>query len=363
MRKYPVFVVAGMLATLAAWPQQVGYPQVGSVVDNDGKPVTNVEIVYTNQDTNRSLKSKTDKNGAFYFAGIPLGDYKMQVIAKGGEVLTEKCASVGGRTSTGSNTVSFVVGAASNCTDSASSKRGSANAKVTKEQIKAESDKVASLNTLVAQAQTAMQAQNWPQVEEALKQLIAAQPDTTHWEFYKALADSQKNQNKLEDALQTYGKGTQVAESIVAGTAPKDSRNPNPDPVKAKAGAGAMLTSEGNIYVKLKKPDDAIAAFTKSAEIDPNPSVAYYNICALQYNAGKFADAVVSCQKSITANAGNADAWFIRGAALYKTGKPGTGKYDAPEGTAEALNKYLSLDPNGDHVVEAKNWLKSLGQK
>ena len=124
-----------------------------------------------------------------------------------------------------------------------------------------------------------------------------------------------------------------------------------------------MMTSQGNIYVKLKKLDEAIAAFSKSAEIDPNPSIVYYNLCALQYNAGKLADAVAACQKSITANAGNADAWFIRGAALYKTGKPAAGKYDAPEGTTEALNKYLSLDPNGDHVAEAKSMLKMLGQK
>jgi tetratricopeptide (TPR) repeat protein len=327
--------------------------------------MANVEVIYTDQDTNRAFKTKTDKKGAFLIVGVPSSDYKIQVIDKG-EVIWENTTRIGGglnTTSTRTNTLHITIGEGSSSPSGAGGKGGSSTGKLTKEQMQAESNKVASLNNLVNQAQTAMQAQNWPQVEEALKQLIAAEPDTTHWEFYKALADSQKNQNKFEDALQTYSHGIQVAQSIIAGTAPKDPRNPNPDPAKAKAGAGAMLTSQGNIYVKLKKPDDAIAAFAKSAEVDPNPSVAYYNICALQYNGGKFADAVASCQKSVTANAGNADAWFIQGAALYKTGKPGTGKYDAPEGTTDALNKYLSLDPNGDHVAEAKSMLKALGQK
>ena len=86
---------------------------------------------------------------------------------------------------------------------------------------------------------------------------------------------------KWKNLCRAYDKGIQVAESIAAGTAAKDPRNPNPDPAKAKAGAGTMLTSEGNVYVQLGKTDQAIEAFRKAAEIDPNPALPYYNLCAL----------------------------------------------------------------------------------
>ena len=40
-----------------------------------------------------------------------------------------------------------------------------------------------------------------------------------------------------------------------------------------------------------------------------------------------------------------------------------SGKMVAPEGTTEALNKYLELQPNGVHAQDAKGMLTALGSK
>jgi len=219
------------------------------------------------------------------------------------------------------------------------------------------------LNTLITQAQTAMQAQNWPAAEAALKQLIAAAPDTNRWEFYKALGDAQKNSKEFQDAIQTYAKGITVGQALVSGSVPPDPKNPNSTPAAAKSGVGRMLSSQGNAYLSLEKVDEAVVAFTKAAEIDPNPAIAYYNLCAVEFNAGKYADAAAACDKSVAADATKADAWFYKGAALYKTGKMENGKQTVPGGTAEALNKYLQVDPNGVHVGEVKVMFVAMGQK
>ena len=162
------------------------------------------------------------------------------------------------------------------------------------------------------------------------------------------IKQQQKNADKEQEAAQTYEKGIQVAESVASGKAPQDPHNPNPDPARAKAGAAQMATSEGNIYVKMNKNDEAIASYKKATEIDPSSATAFYNLCAVQFNGGKFDDAAAACDKSIAADPNKADAWFFKGAALAKAGKPGAN---------DALNKYLQLDPSGTHTVEAKTLL------
>src|SRR5256885_4369493 len=59
-----------------------------------------------------------------------------------------------------------------------------------------------------------------------------------------------------------------------------------------------MLTNEGNAYLKLHKNTEAVAAFTKAASMDPNPGVAYFNLCATQYNAGN-SEGALADRKSV----------------------------------------------------------------
>jgi tetratricopeptide (TPR) repeat protein len=219
---------------------------------------------------------------------------------------------------------------------------------------------------MITQAQTALAAKNWEAAEPLLKQMIAI--DGTRYQFYQALGDAQANLNKYDEAVDSYGKGIELAQGVAPGTTPKDPKNPDSDPVKAKASEGQMLTAQGNAYLKLKKTPEAIAAYTKAAEISPNPGVAYFNICATQYNNANseaaVASAIGACDKAIAADPNKADAYFIKGSLLMGAGKmDAQGKYIPPEGTADALNKYLQLDPNGAHAADVKQMLEMIGAK
>jgi len=352
-----VCVILLGLGSLASWGQGFN-GGIKAKVTKDFQPAPNLQVVLTDMGTGRQLKTKTDKSGEFFFSGLQLGDnYILEIFGPKKEVLFSKPdinISQNTVVPLDPDTIELTKPEASGGKAGGEpySATPTKKKKMTKEEEaaqKADVEKVKGMNVLIQQAQAAMQAQNWADAEKALKQLIADDPNTTRWEFYKALGDSQRNEQHLEDALQSYEKGTQVAMAVSSGTAPKDPHNPNADPAKAKEGAGEMLNAQGGIYVQMNNNDKAIEAFKRGAEIDPNPGMAYYNLCAMEFNAAKYDDAAAACDKSVTADPSRADAWFFKGAALSKAGK-------APA-AAEALNKYLQLQPNGTHAAEAKQML------
>ena len=227
-------VLALAVCCLPAAAQNYSGGVKGKITKNS-EPMPNLQLVFTDTDMGRQYKAKTDKNGDFSSAGMRLATYKLEVIGANKEVLYTN-----NRVVVGTNDVmEFPIELAK--PEASGGIAGGASKPMSKEEaakVTADNAKIGNLNELIKQAQAAMQQQNWADADKALTQLIAADPTTTRWEFYKALADSQRNEGKLEESLPTYDKGIQVAESVAAGTAAKDPRNPNPDPVKAKAGAG-----------------------------------------------------------------------------------------------------------------------------
>jgi tetratricopeptide (TPR) repeat protein len=192
---------------------------------------------------------------------------------------------------------------------------GGAQPKISKEELekmKAERDKALGENALIAQLNPAMQAKNWEAAEPILVQLIAMNP--SRWDYQQALGNAQLNLGKNEEAVATYEKAIPLAENA-------SKTDPKADPAKAKTAIGQMLTNEGSAYLKLKKSDKAIEAYTKAAAMDPNPATAYFNLCATQYNSGNTQGALAACDKSIAADPNRADAYFIKGSLMMGDSK------------------------------------------
>src|SRR6201992_3241136 len=85
-----------------------------------------------------------------------------------------------------------------------------------------------------------------------------------------------------------YEMGVQIAQSVATGSTPPDPKNPNSSPAAAKSGELRMLTSQGNAYLKLDKPDQAIASLKKAADLEPGAAVGQYNLCGVAFSAQKF---------------------------------------------------------------------------
>jgi tetratricopeptide (TPR) repeat protein len=200
-------------------------------------------------------------------------------------------------------------------------------------------------NELINRASTALQGRDWPAAEALFRQLAALAP--ANWTYLQGLADAQGMQGKNTDAIAAYEKATALA------LAAKDE--------KARWAAGAMLTAEGNLYVKLKKPAEAMAAYRKATALAQNPATAWFNLCAIAFNAGDVAAALSACDQAIATDPNKADAYFIKGSLMVMDAKAGpNGKMIPAKGTVETLRKYLALAPNGSHVKDVQEMLAVL---
>ena len=63
-------------------------------------------------------------------------------------------------------------------------------------------------NALVAKAQAALDAKQWPEAEAALKQLSSSEP---RWEYSDALGVAQFNQGHYADSIETYQRAIDLA--------------------------------------------------------------------------------------------------------------------------------------------------------
>jgi tetratricopeptide (TPR) repeat protein len=304
---------------LPAYSQTIGAPVQGKVT-MEGSPLPNAQVVLTNADTGKTYKTKSEKSGDFSLMGVPYGNYQVEVVGDKGEKLFSEKTSLGTGNTTGSNFLKIDIVKGATVPDPGAP----AAPKPTKEQlakIEADNKKIAGLNSLINDAQNARKAQDWPKAESSFKQLIAAAPDTSRWDFYMFLGEAQSKTNQLQDAVQTYEKGIQISQSLASGAMPPDPKNPQSTPAAAKAGEVRMLTSQGGIYLKLQKPDEAIAALKKAAALDPGSALGQYNLCGVQFSAQKYDDAKTTC------------------------------------------SKYLQLEPSGAHSAEVKAFLTQMGQK
>src|SRR5436309_3243469 len=256
MKRNAIVLALGVLlfavAFLPARSQTVGAQAEGKVTQ-EGKPLANAPVVFTNTETGKTYKTKTDKNGEFQMLGVPYGSYEVNVLNEKGEKLSSDRTTLGTDNTTTSN-ILRINASKEPITDNKFGLTQPAGPKLTKEQlakIQADNKKIAGLNSLVSDAQNARQAQDWPKAENALKQLVEAAPASSRSDFYMALGEAQGKSNKLAEAAQTYDKGVQVAQSLISGSSPADPKVPSLNPAAARQGAAGMLTAQGNIYMKL----------------------------------------------------------------------------------------------------------------
>src|SRR5580704_6351489 len=198
-----------------------------------------------------------------------------------------------------------------------------------------------SQSALVAKAQAALDAKQWPDAEAALKQLLSSEP---RWEYSEALGTAQLNQGHYADSLDSYQRAIDLGKNV------------------SPADTSRIYTMIGNANLKLKKNDAAIAAYNKAATLSPNPAVAYFNLCATMFNMGQpAAQTVAFCDKAIAADPKKADAYFVKGSSLYGEGAlDKSNKFVPPPGSVEALKQYLVLAPDGPHVQDVKAMLDAL---
>jgi len=198
-----------------------------------------------------------------------------------------------------------------------------------------------------------------PDQRDALKQNLKDLSDKASTEFQaaqKAAPEKDPNQHllwaKLGESYDIAGRNEEAAQAYQQA-------------VLAKPDDPGYYNNLGNVLARAGKIDEARAAYTKSAELDPaKAATAWRNFGISLYNANRLGDAVEPLQKSAQLDPNNAQTWYLLGASLvYKMTVKKVGDKDVPEfapGTIEAYQKAVELDPNGPYGEDAKKGLEQL---
>jgi tetratricopeptide (TPR) repeat protein len=115
----------------------------------------------------------------------------------------------------------------------------------------------------------------------------------------------------------------------------------------------AYYDNFGAAASKVGKNDEAASAYKQAIELDPAHAAHYYlNLGITLMNSGgdeaKRKESAEAFDKAIAADPANANAYYFKGQSLFAAvTTDASGKMVAPDGTTEALNKYLELQPNG----------------
>lgn len=330
----------------------------GDVKGADGQPIKGAEILIERKDMKGTYKgAKSDKKGHYIYNGLPLGSYKVSVVI-GGEV---KDSVDNVRTHLGDPVdVSFDLSKASaqaplspGAAPTAEQERG-----MTKEQKEALEKKAKenaaaiaknkALNDAFNAGKEAMLAKNYDAAVDAFKK--ASEIDVSQPVIWASLGESYTNQ-----AVAKTGADQQAALDLGQQAYAKAIELKPDDPGYHNNYALALAKS--------KKYTEAQAELQKAAQMDPtNAAKYYYNLGAVLVNTGQNDAAGEAFKKAIDADPTYADAQFQYATVLSgKLSTAADGKVTAPPGMQEALEKYLSLRPDGQYAEAAKAMLQMIG--
>ena len=348
--------LAGVLAPRAA--AQTGSIS-GSIMDVNGKPWAEV-VIRTVSDQGAKQETKTDSGGKFSVLNLRSGIYTVFVVFPPPNdkqaPYEAKCRVQGGEDAKVDLNFKDIV--SKQGAEAQEQVKKAEEAKSKMEGLKAH---FAAGNALIDQEKQAkIELQKAPADQrDAFKQKLADVSDQAVKEFQeaaKSLVEKDPNAHlvwfKLGEAYDTAGRNDDAAQAYQQAIA-------------AKPDVPGYYNNLGNVLARAGKIDEAKAAYTKSAGLDPpNAATAWRNFGISLYNANRLGDAVEPLQKAAELDPKNAQTWYLLGASLvYKMTTKRVGNKEEVQfapGTIEAYEKAVELDPNGTWGQQAKQGLEQL---
>lgn len=337
---------------------QGGGSIAGTIDDVIGKPWYNVPMQCVS-DQGQKQETKTDADGHYEFHNLRPGVYHVYVILPAPNKPYDMEIQVGsGNESKADLNFKDVVAKQGAAADEQAKKKAEDAAKF--ETMKTHFTAGRDLLDQEHKAKDALQKAPADQ-KDALKQNLTDLSNKAVAELQEAQkASPDKDTNKhliwatLGEAYDVAGRNEEAAEAYEQA-------------IKLKPDDPGYYNNLGNVLARAGKIDDARAAYSKSAELDPTKAAtAWRNFGISLYNANQGGEAVEPLQKSAQLDPSNAQTWYLLGACLvYKMTVKKVGDKEVPEfapGTIEAYQKALDLDPNGIIGQQAKEGLEQLQQ-
>jgi tetratricopeptide (TPR) repeat protein len=334
----------------------------GTVKGADGKPIQNAEVKITRTDIKANYSIKTNKDGKFNYATLPLGTYDIVITANGQPVLDTK----GARTDYAkpmildvdlSKPQAVAAGPAAPAvpagpaepTEAEKKAMAEAQAKFEKEMkdYQEQQAKNEGLQAAFSAGMEAAKTKNWTGAIEGFTK--ASELDPTQHAVFGQLADVyQKRAETLRGAerLADYKKSAETYAKAIA-IIPTDATY--------RYNASVVMARSNDM-------DGAQSQLNEAVKLDPTGAAkGFRNLGAVYFDTNRSEAAEAAYRKAIELDPQNPDAHFQLGVTLIGRATEKDGKLVAPAGTAEEFQKYLEIAPTGANSEDAKGMLGALG--
>lgn len=365
MKKHSVIAI--LISLIALWlvpsavAQNTGTVK-GVCKDVDGKPIAAAQVEWLNADNGRKYSLKTNNKGEYFSLGITAGKYTVTLSKDGKEIYHFSGVNV----SLDETTLDFdmkkeqaAAAQGAGLTPEQLKQRQEQEAKIAKE-----NNTIKSLNEKLAAAKQAAEAGDFNTAKSTMTEATQMDPNRDllwaklgEYTLSAASKDTDADAKKKDynDAAADYQKALDLKQKALDAEPAKKT----PDATKILA---QYYNNLGQAQSKAGQTDDAIKSYTMAAQLDPAGAAQYYfNQGAVMTNNGKVDEAIAAFDKAIAADPNRAEAYYWKGVNLIGKATLQGDKMVAPDGTAEAFNKYLELQPNGPFAEPAKQMLASIG--
>jgi tetratricopeptide (TPR) repeat protein len=332
--------IAGILAGLMLfWLAGAVYAQVGAmrgfVKDEEGNPIEGVTVTIEGIEIKRSYTVKTDRNGRYLHAGIPLqGTY--QITAKKDGYISDGIRGVRagfGPDDPDRGPYNFVL---------KPGESGKLAFELSQEELEAmrkqqqEAEKRRAASAAVQQAfQEGLQFFNLNQYEQAASAFQrAAEADPEQVAVWANLGLSYHRMKRLDQSLESYQKALAL----------------KPDDANIYQNLGSVYSDMGQLDKSREMYEKAV-----SLTVATNPKAAavqYYNMGVTFINTGRNEEAIDALLKAIESDPQHAESHYQLGITYLGVNKM--------EESVASLRKYLELKPNGEEAETAQALIESL---
>jgi tetratricopeptide (TPR) repeat protein len=314
----------------------------GKCTDEKGAPMAGHIILIDRHDIKGTYKTKTDKKGNYVYLGLKSGSYKVTLQSPSGQ------------------DIFFQDGILIKMGETTEENFDMAKEKAYAAQHQADILK-ANPELQRKMEEQAKEAKSYTNLKEVFDLGVALYNNKQYAEaadiFEKAMPLAKGNNQGvvLSRLADCYGKAQKFDKALEY----------YPKAIAASPTDATLHNNLGDVYARMGKLPEAQAEFQKAVELNPGGASQYYfNLGALMYNMGKMDEAAAALKKATDVDPKNAEAFYWEALALMgKASVTADGRVTAPPGTAEALDTYLKLEPNGPHAAEAQSMLQTLQGK
>lgn len=353
-------VLAAILLTLVTSSAFAQTGQLrGRVLGQDGQGLRDAMVFIERVGVRGNYKVKTNKKGNYFHAGLPLGQYNVRLEVDGKQVYNIN----GYQIKLGEEKpLNFDLGEIMREAQAAQSGAGP-----TKDQLAAMSEQQRKEYEKALKARQQQISKN-KELNETFnagmeaKRLKDYAVSVQH--FRKALeldADQHVIWGNMAEALsglvgtKTGAERDQVGEEAI--TTYRKAIELEPDP--------AYHNNLGLLLIRMQRIDEGTAELEKAAQMAPdNAGTYYFNLGATMVNTGNTQGAIDAFRKATVAQPDFANAYYQLATVLVGTAQmKDDGSVIPAEGTVEAYQKYLDLEPQGPYAASAQAMVQSLSGK